>query len=282
MGYEIPQKLDYKEKIIFGLTFKQLAYSFIFVPLMAFTFFKTNLHLSIKIILIANFGALAIGFVFLNLDYHLRNWYHWYKTKKIEKPDKLAKFISIKEIKDDFIITSNNRKLAVLKITPINFSIKPDESKQAISMAFQKFLNSLDFPIQIMMNTESLDLNDYFKEVERKIKQSKRFKGLFKDYKEHLELITKKNDVMNRNFYIIIPEKIDINIQLQICQGKLSNMGLKSVRAKDREIIILLKRFFNSKGSFYPVRIENYPSYVRIVKREWEVKNNEVEKEKTS
>lgn len=244
MSYEIPQELEYKEKIMFGLTFKQLAYVFAFAPIMFVIFFKTSLYLPIKIALMSMFGGLGIGFIFLDLDKHVRNWYYWFRSKRIEIPSKLITFIPIKEVRDQLIIKNDGKKLALLRITPINFSIKPEESKQAISIGFQKFLNSLDFPIQIIMNTENLDLEDYFKEVEKKINNSERFKELFQGYKNHLESISKEKDVMNRVFYLVIQEKSDINIQLQICQTKLSNIGIKSVRLKDYEIKDLLKRFF--------------------------------------
>ena len=276
MTYEIPQQLEYKEKIMFDLTFKQLFYLFIFAPAIALIFFRTEWHLAVKILICTKLGALAIGFIFLNLDWHLRNWFSWYKSRRIEKPHKLAKFIPVKEIKNDLIITNDNRKLAVLKITPINFSIKPEESKGAITASFQKFLNSLDFPIQVIMNTENLDLKEYFKEVENKIQKSKKFQHLFEDYKKHLESIAKENDVMNRNFYLIIPEKSDINIQLQICQAKLSNIGLKNFRLKSSEIKNLLRNFFEAQNGFYPLRIENYSSYVKIIKEEVYAGNEKV------
>ncbi len=55
------------------------------------------------------------------------------------------------------------KKIAILKVESINYSIKPEEERKAIIYAFQKFLNSLDFPIQIIMNTGVLDLNAYLK-----------------------------------------------------------------------------------------------------------------------
>lgn len=247
MSYQIPQQLEYKEKIMFGLNFKQLAYMFIFVPIIILIFFKSNVHIALKIPLMAMFAGLAIGFMFLDLDKHLRNWYFWYKSKKIESCPKLSAIIPIKEVKNQLIITKDNNKLAVIKITPINFSIKPDESKNAIAIAFQKFLNSIDFPIQIMINTEHLNLQEYFSEVKKKVSNLEPFKRLFEGYKKHLELITNEKDVMNRVFYIIIPEKTDINIQLQICQSKLANIGLKNIRLNDKELTLLLKNFFMAR-----------------------------------
>lgn len=277
MAYEIPQQLEYKEKIMFGLTFRQLIYAFIFAPSIALVFFKTHWHLILKIFLGTNLLALGIGFVFLDLERHIKNWYYWYRSKKIEKPEKMAKFIPIHKIEDNLIYTHDKRKLAILKITPINFSIKPEDSKNALTIGFQRFLNSIDFPVQILMSTESLNLNDYFAEVEKKVLKTEQFEKLFEGYKGHLEGITKSQNVMNRNFYVIIPEKTDLSIQIQICQNKLGNLGLKSYQIKDRELKELVRRFFESKDGIYPKRIENYPSFIKIIQDE-EIKDGKNKK----
>ncbi len=250
MSYEIPQQLEYKEKIIFGLTFKQLAYLFLFAPLILIIFFRTNLHIVIKIFLSINLLGLAAGFIFLNLDQHLKVWYAWFKLRNLDTQKKKDNFLLVKEIKNDLIYTKD-KKLAILKIEPINFSIKPNNSKEAITLIFQKFLNSLDFPIQILMNTETLNLEDYFKEMDKKISQNKEFSTLFKKYKEHLQSISSQNNVLNRNFYLIIPEKNDIGIQTKICQNKLDALGLKSSQVKTQELKKLISQFFEGK-------IENY------------------------
>ena len=206
MAYEIPQQLAYNEKIIFGLTFRQLAYLFLFAPLMSFIFFKTSLGFYLKIFICINLSALAVGFIFLNLDYHLRVWTGWLLTRKVYKPKHIRRFIPIKEIKNDLIVTYDNRKLAILKVIPINFSIKHKDTQETLTSQFQKFLNALDFPIQILMSTETLDLQDYFTTIGEKIQQNSKFAPLFEHYKAHLESVTSGNNVMNRSFYVIIPE----------------------------------------------------------------------------
>lgn len=285
MTYEIPQELEYKEKIIFNLTFRQLAYLFLFTPLMIIVFFKTNWNFVIRFFITAIFSGLAIGFMFLNLEYHLKGWIAWLKFRDLEHKEevkadnkwvlkylkfknkrdirKLNNFSGVKEIKDDFIFTLDNKKLAVLKIEPINFSIKPQGSQEAIINSFQKFLNSLDFPIQILMNTEALNLQDYLKELGRKI-QGNKFSDLFKDYKKHLESTIQQNNVLNRNFYLIIPEKHDINIQIQLCQKKLENIGLRCSRVENKNLFDLIETFLNTEKNFALKRIENTPSFIKI------------------
>src|SRR3989344_1381738 len=267
MSYEIPQQLEYKEKIIFGLTFKQLAYTLLFAPILIFIFFKSRMQIGFRIFISINVSALAIGFIFLDLDYHLKAWYTWLKQRKIVKPEKLAKFVLVKEIKDDIILTIDKRKIAILKVEPLNFSIKPDGSKEAITGMFQKFINSIDFPIQILMNTESLDLNEYFTELDSKVKKNGKFENLFKHYKSELESVAMQHNVLNRTFYLIIPERNDIAVQLQICQKKIDAIGLKSSRLKNDQLKEIVTRFFCSKkGSLLPEKIENFPSYLKIGK----------------
>ncbi len=263
MAYEIPQQLEYKEKIIFGLTFKQLAYLFGFAPVALLIFFKTGFPLFVKIMIDGFLVCFAVGFMFLNLDFHLKSWISWFKLREIKEKSKLQQFSGIKEVKDDLIIRSDNVKLAVLKIEPINFSIKPQGAQEAIISAFQKFLNSLDFPVQIIMNTESLNLNDYFNEIKTKIAQQDKFRNLFEKYKKHIETLISQNDILNRNFYLIIPEKHDINIQINICQRKLENIGLKSSRVKTEQIKQIISKFLES-DNLYHKQVENNPYYLKI------------------
>ncbi len=80
MGYEIPQQLEYKEKIVFGLTFKQLAYAFGFglpiLGLLKYTNHSSKWVISFFLIL------LCAGFMFLNLSEHLKNWRDFFKFRE--------------------------------------------------------------------------------------------------------------------------------------------------------------------------------------------------------
>lgn len=101
--YEIPQQLEYKEKIVFGLTFVQLLYALIFFPIIFFILFKLNASIAVRVCLaIIPFG-LAVGFIFLNLSFHIRNWITWFKFREIKEQKKLKKLFGA-EVKDNLII----------------------------------------------------------------------------------------------------------------------------------------------------------------------------------
>jgi len=201
--YEIPQQLEYKEKIVFGLTFRQLAYALgfsIFILLV----FRTSINFYVQFVLSMPFVCLAVGFMFFDLESRARNWIIWYrfkevksdtlkeeeikakeeakaKRKGIKKPTNKIKnkpirndikyFFGLDKIKDKLIYTKK-KKLAVLKVEPINFDIKPKKEKETITLAFQKFLNSLDFPVQILMLTENLSLETYLDSLKQRINKN--------------------------------------------------------------------------------------------------------------
>ncbi|MBU0761377.1 MAG: ATP-binding protein, partial [Nanoarchaeota archaeon] len=247
MPYQIPQQLAYKEKIMFGLTFKQLAYAFVF-GLLSLLFFKRIDGLYLKFSLVILSSALGVGFMFLNLAEILKDYWVFFRfQREVKGSKKLVKFLGIKDIKDNVIINSKNKKIAVLKIRPINFTMKPKTERDAILSSFQKFLNSLDFPTQILMSTESVELETYFDSLESRIPKNT-FEELFDKYKKHLESTVKDSKIMNRVFYIIIPESSDIQIQVDICLDRLGALNLKAHRLRTAELKRLLITFFKGDG----------------------------------
>ena len=146
-------------------------------------------------------------------------------------------------------------RIAILKVKPINFQILNKQEKEAITETFQKFLNSLDFPIQILMTTTNLELESYFNLLEERVKETikktgnKIYKKNLKSYKSHIEAVIKENKVMNRNFYIIIKESplIDLEIQVDVIKDKLDSLKIESERLDNVEIKDLLINFFNEE-----------------------------------
>jgi len=103
--YEIPQQLEYKEKIVFGLTFGQLMYALIFFPIAFSFFFRLNASLEVRVFLTFIPVSLAAGFMFFDLASQIRNWIAWYRFREIKTKEKIKKLFGIEEIKDDLIYT---------------------------------------------------------------------------------------------------------------------------------------------------------------------------------
>jgi hypothetical protein len=97
--YEIPQQLEYKEKIVFGLTFEQLIPAMIFLPIIIIIF-RMNLPITIKVFLIFIPISLAAGFMFFNLTTIIKRWVIWFKFREI-KQDQVKNWIGLTETKDN-------------------------------------------------------------------------------------------------------------------------------------------------------------------------------------
>ena len=111
--YEIPQQLEYKEKIVFGLTFKQLAYAFVFFPFVFTFLFKLNASIYTRVLLASIPTILASGFMFFDLSSKIKDWYIWLRTRKLSG-EKLKSFLNFGEIKDNYIYY-DKKKIANLK-----------------------------------------------------------------------------------------------------------------------------------------------------------------------
>jgi hypothetical protein len=89
--YEIPQQLEYKEKIVFGLTFGQLAYVLLFFPFAFYFFFRLNAPIAVRVFLTLIPISLGAGFMFFNLLERIKNWITWFKFRRIDTKSKIDK-----------------------------------------------------------------------------------------------------------------------------------------------------------------------------------------------
>ena len=111
MPYEIPQQLQYEEKIIFGLTFRQLFYAILFLVPSLFIFFKTRIDIYIKAVLTAILLGIASLFMFFNLSSYLGNLIYWMKFREANLMDaKMIQFLGIEKIENGVIYVNKAKK----------------------------------------------------------------------------------------------------------------------------------------------------------------------------
>ena len=111
MPYEIPQQLQYEEKIIFGLTFKQLFYVAVFIVPALIIFLKTNLSIYIKLLIGSNLIGLACLFMFFNFSTYLMNLVSWLKFREawLMEP-KMIQFLGIEKIENGVVYVWKGKK----------------------------------------------------------------------------------------------------------------------------------------------------------------------------
>ena len=237
LAYEIPQQLQHKEKIVFGLTFTQLGWVSIFGTIALFILTRKG-NLFNNIVLASIPAILGVLFTFFDITKYIRNIYYFLKFRKADI-NQMNSIIGIKRIENDIIYSYKD--VAILQVFPINFGIKNNEDKDAIILGFQKFLNSLDFPIQFVITSTSLNIDEYLNQLKSKVNNIE----LFNDFSKFLKSIILINKMHNRLFYVIIPKSSDLGIQCKICIERLTSLGLKVFRLTDAQILKNLYTFFN-------------------------------------
>lgn len=155
--------------------------------------------------------------------------------------------LEIEDIIDDITILKDGSCSIVVQITAINFNLLSEGEQDAIIFAYAGLLNSLTFQIQIMIRSNVKDVSDYvnlIKKQEEKLKKPLLLDQL-KKYRKFIESIVKENQVLDKNFYIIIPFA---NFELGLSNP--TNLGLKKHILPYPKAYILEK----AKMSLYPKR----------------------------
>ncbi|MEK7186775.1 MAG: hypothetical protein AAB690_00410 [Patescibacteria group bacterium] len=115
-------------------------------------------------------------------------------------------FVPIKEVRDGVILLKDGGMRAVLLCSSINFSLKSEDERNAILLQFQDFLNSLDFSIEIVIQSRKLDIRPYIALLEEQKK--KQLNDLMKiqteEYIGFVKNFTENTNIMTKNFFIVV------------------------------------------------------------------------------
>ncbi|MEK6974439.1 MAG: ATP-binding protein [Nanoarchaeota archaeon] len=287
MQYEIPQELEYREKIVFNLDFEQLIYASL-AAFLSLLILKSPVSLTVKLTIILIFASIASLFMWFNFKATLRNFLRWVSFRHVHlMSSKMNNFFSLHNIEgNSFEIKTKGgkilraiskdfyavEKIAILKIMPINFSIRDEDSKLLIIKNFQSFLNSLDFNIQIIIKTEPLVLDDYFNSLEKGINQ--KYISYFNEHKENLIGLIQKEKIQNRNFYIVIKGSSSIETKVSLCLEKLKLMHLQAVRLDEKDLLKFLKCFFKNAEDKSYVNDVSRMDYLNYLVSPNYIKNN--------
>lgn len=117
------------------------------------------------------------------------------------------KFVDVEEIKDGAIVLKNGSLRAILMVSSINFDLKSSEEQEAVVAQYQNVVNSLDFPIQIIISSRKLNIDpylDYLKEKEKgQANELLRFQ--VSEYRNFIKNLTEVSNIMSKMFYVVVP-----------------------------------------------------------------------------
>ncbi|MDQ3075750.1 MAG: hypothetical protein M3Q34_01330 [bacterium] len=160
-------------------------------------------------------------------------------------------FVPIKEIRDGVVVLKNGDLRAIVLANSVNLSLKSNDEQQATIIQFQSFLNTLDFPVQISIQSRRLDIRPYLLLLENRMKVQNEplIKLQTKEYMEFIRNFTETVSIMTKSFFVVVPYT---QTTLRSDSGFLKGLFAKK---NDKDAIIAEQMDFEEKKSQLEQRV---------------------------
>lgn len=117
------------------------------------------------------------------------------------------KYLDISEIKNDCVVLKSGTICAIILVSSINFALKSEDEQKAVIQGYVQFLNSIDFPVQIVIQNRPFNIKPYIALLTelRKAQTNELLKSQMADYSDFISELVELGEIMSRRFYIVIP-----------------------------------------------------------------------------
>ena len=131
------------------------------------------------------------------------------KTKPLKTQATTQEHLDILDIQEDLILLKNGNASLVLETTSVNFDLLSEREQDSMIGAYASMLNSLSFPVQILVRSRKLDLSSYLKWIDEQAAITTQANPYLREkitsYKEFIASLVQKGEVLDKRFYIVIP-----------------------------------------------------------------------------
>lgn len=189
--------------------------------------------------------------------------------------------LAVAEIKSDTLIMKDGTLRAVLMVSSINFALKTEDEQSAIVGSYVSFLNSLEYPLQIIVQSRKLNIKPYLEKLAVKEREQNNdlLRTQIADYRSFVAELVSLGNIMSKNFFIVVPydplsnkkrsfwsrlgellnpaitvrlkedrfqkRKHDLDMRVRIAESGLRSMGLEVAQLDTQSLIELVYNTFN-------------------------------------
>lgn len=200
-------------------------------------------------------------------------------------------FVPIKEIRDGVVVLKDGSIRSILLASSINFALKSVDEQQAILMQFQDFVNSLDFSVQIFIESRRLDIRPYVAFLEQRYKEQTidLMKLQTREYIEFIKNFTESVSIMTKSFFVVVPymppvltgndlnilnknkktasakaldataqfeeDRSQLDQRVAVVEQGLSGCGVRVIKLGSEEIVELYYKLFNPGETEKPIQL---------------------------
>ncbi|HNW20132.1 MAG TPA: hypothetical protein PLX67_00905 [bacterium] len=128
-------------------------------------------------------------------------------SQQKNNPISTQRYLKIADIKKDTVIMKDGTLRAILMVSSINFALKSEDEQEAIISGYVSFLNNLDFPIQVVVQSRELNIANYLESMRKKANEqtNELLKNQTLQYIDYVSQLVSLGKIMNKHFYIVVP-----------------------------------------------------------------------------
>ncbi len=204
-----------------------------------------------------------------------------------EESSATQQFVDVEDVRDGVVILKDGSMRKILLVSGINFALKSEEDKNIILNAYQEFLNSLDFSLQVIIHSRKLNIEAYIQHLKEREggEQNALLKQQINEYGEFIKSFVEQSAIMTKTFFVVIPftpitigedagkllnklpffgkkmttqseknqtfeERVEqLNQRTDHVAIGLSSIGLRAIALNTEEIVELFYNLYNPQGT---------------------------------
>jgi hypothetical protein len=191
------------------------------------------------------------------------------------------RYLDVAEVKDDIVVMKDGTLRAILIVSSINFALKSTDEQNAIIAQYVSFLNSLEYPLQIVIQSRPLNIDTYLERLRESEKNqtNELLRVQIADYRAFVNELVDLGQIMQKQFFVVVPynplsdkrkgffsrlseaftpalsvklaedrfrkRKADLMVRVDHMRGNLMSMGLKAVVLDTQSLVELYYRVYN-------------------------------------
>jgi len=190
-------------------------------------------------------------------------------------------FVPVQEVRDGIVVLKDGSLCTIVLVSSINLSLKSYDEQRATLAQFQNFLNTIDFPIQIVIQSRRYDIRPYILTLENRLKEQTEplLQVQTREYIQFIQTFTDQVNIMRKSFFVIIPyippvlaqkgglgkifsflkknpvgadvvsdfeeERTQLEERVSVVEQGLTGIGLRLAQLGTQEVIEVLYKTFN-------------------------------------
>ena len=129
------------------------------------------------------------------------------QAQVVKNPNSTQSTLQLSEVRDNMVVMIDGSLRAVIACKSINFDLMSERERDGVEYSYQQFLNSLNFPVQILIRSQRVDIGQYLDKLvaTRRAQDNMLLGVLMDDYINYIDILSQEANIMEKTFYIVVP-----------------------------------------------------------------------------